>query len=78
MNLLNFVLEGLRINQGLITDVAEYGNRQATRSTYLQQILKYLNYRRWQPIVDEPIIEKWLIERGMEHDNERWLLEKLC
>jgi hypothetical protein len=21
------------------------------------------------------IIEKWLIERGMEHDNERWLLE---
>ena len=78
ISLLNFVLEGLRLNPGLITDVAEYGNRQATRSTHLQQILKYLNYRRWQPIVDEPIIEKWLIERGMEHDNERWLLEKLC
>lgn len=71
ISLLNFVLEGLRLNPGLITDVAEYGNRQATRSTHLQQILKYLNYRRWQPIVDEPIIEKWLIERGMEHDNER-------
>ena len=73
IDLLNFVLDGLRINQGLTTNLTEYGNRQATRSTHLQQILKYLNYRRWQPIVDEPIIEKWLIERGMEHDNERWL-----
>lgn len=27
IDLLNFVLEGLRINQGLITDVADYGNR---------------------------------------------------
>jgi hypothetical protein len=29
-------------------------------------------------VMDEPVIEKWLIGRGMEHDNERWLLEKLC
>ena len=56
----------------------EYGKWGKVRTEHLQQILKYLDYRRWQPIIDEPIIEKWLIERGMEHDNERWLLEKLC
>ena len=59
-------------------NLLEYGNRPATRTEHLQQILKHLDYRRWQPIMDEPVIEKWLIERGMEHDNERWLLEKLC
>ena len=56
----------------------EYGKWGKVRTEHLQQILKHLDYRRWQPIMDEPIIEKWLIERGMEHDNERWLLEKLC
>jgi hypothetical protein len=28
--------------------------------------------------MDELLIEPWLIEQGMEHDNERWLLETLC
>jgi hypothetical protein len=56
----------------------DYGQRAMSRSFHLQQILKYLQYRRWEPIMDEPAIEKWLIERGMEHDNERWLLDKLC
>ena len=66
---------------GLIVDVTslnEYGKRKMSRLFHLQQILRYLDYRRWQPIIDEPIIEKWLIERGMEHDNERLLLDKLC
>ena len=56
----------------------EYGKWGNVRTEHPQQILKYLDYRRWQPIMDEPVIEKWLIERRMEHDNERWLLEKLC
>ncbi len=56
----------------------DYGQRAMSRSFHLQQILKYLQYRRWEPILDEPIIKKWLLERGMEHDNERWLLDKLC
>lgn len=56
----------------------DYGQRAMSRSFHIQQILKYLQYRRWEPILDEPAIEKWLIERGMEHDNERWLLDKLC
>ena len=59
----------------LLTD---YGQRAMSRSFHLQQILKYLQYRRWEPIMDEPALEKWLIERGMEHDNERWLVDKLC
>ena len=73
---ISFIMEQLKIpvNHSLL----EYGNRPATRTEHLQQILKHLDYRRWQPIMDEPVIEKWLIERGMEHDNERWLLEKLC
>ena len=29
-------------------------------------------------MIDEPIFEKWLIEQGMEHDNERYLLAILC
>jgi TnpA family transposase len=28
--------------------------------------------------MDEPLYEKWLIHQGMEHDNERYLLNKLC
>jgi TnpA family transposase len=55
----------------------EYGSRNMTRSFHLQQILKHLGYRKWQPM-DEMLIENWLILLGMEHDNERWLLEKLC
>ena len=73
---INFIMEQLKIDTN--PNLLEYGNRPATRTGHLQQIMKHLNYRRWQPIMDEAIIEKWLIERGMEHDNERWLLEKLC
>ncbi len=72
-----FVLEQLKIGQPSF-DLTEYGSRPATKTQHLQQILKHLNYRRWQPIIDEPVMEKWLIDRGMEHDNERFLLEKLC
>lgn len=73
-----FILEQLKIGQPSLGGLAEYGRRAATKTQHLQQILKHLNYRRWQPIIDEPVMEKWLIDRGMEHDNERFLLEKLC
>ena len=65
-------------NDGEVITLSEYSKWTNSRSRHLQQILKYLQYRRWEPILDEPIIEKWLLERGMEHDNERWLLDKLC
>lgn len=73
-----FIITQLGYRQSANELLKEYGNRPSTRSVHLQQILKYLNIRRWEPILDEPIIEKWLIERGMEHDNERWLLNRLC
>jgi hypothetical protein len=60
-----------------ITALINYGNRAMTRSFHLQQILKYIHFRKWQPM-DEPSTEKWLVHQGMEHDHERWLLDKLC
>ncbi|MET3129588.1 hypothetical protein ABID42_004714 [Arcicella rosea] len=44
----------------------------------MQGILKHLNFRKWQPLMDELIFEKWLVEQGMEHENERYLLAILC
>ena len=66
---------GLPLSQEIA--LLQYGNRQATRSLHLQQILKHLNFRKWQPM-DEPIMEQWLIQRGLERDNERYLLNALC
>lgn len=60
-----------------IDQIKRYGSRTMTRSSHLQSILKYIKFRKWQPI-DEPVFEKWLIEQGMGHNNQRWLLEKLC
>ncbi|WP_395050565.1 DUF4158 domain-containing protein [Flavobacterium sp.] len=56
----------------------DYGKWDKVRSNHLQAILKHLYFRKWQPLIDEPIFEKWLIEQGMEHDNERYLLDALC
>ena len=73
-----FVAQQLYGEQTEIISLSEYTNWASLRTRHLQEILKYLQYRRWEPIMDEPAIEKWLLERGMEHDNERWLLDKLC
>lgn len=77
-DVLHFLSSQLNLHELLTINLANYGNRAMSRSFHLQQILKHLNYRRWQPLIDEPLMEQWLIERGMEHDNERYLLEKLC
>ena len=77
-NIGEFMASQMRIKEFDKNLLNDYGQRAMSRSFHLQQILKYLQYRRWEPILDEPIIEKWLLERGMEHDNERWLLDKLC
>jgi TnpA family transposase len=58
--------------------VENYAKRDKTRTEHLQSILKYLGFRKWQPLIDEPIIEKWLIEQGMEHNHEKFLLDNLC
>lgn len=55
-----------------------YGEREATLSEHLHLILHYLKRRRWQPIVDTGPLERWLLERALEHDNERVLLRMAC
>lgn len=54
-----------------------YGQRIPTRTEHLGTILKYLKFRRWQPM-DEIRLAPWLLNKGMEHDNEPILLRQVC
>ncbi|MEO6686562.1 MAG: DUF4158 domain-containing protein, partial [Dyadobacter sp.] len=54
-----------------------YGNRDATRTEHLNLVLRYLKFRRWQPM-DEIWLAPWLLNKGMEHDNEPILLRQVC
>jgi len=55
----------------------QYGQRIKTRTDHLNIILKYLGFRRWQPM-DELWLTPWLLNKGMEHDNESVLLQQVC
>ena len=57
--------------------LATYGERAATRSQHLQQVLSHLGFRKWQPL-DGPGLEAWLLERALEHDQPRLLLQAAC
>lgn len=57
--------------------LATYGERAATRSEHLQLVLRHLGYRKWQPL-DSPGLEVWLLERALEHDQPRLLLQAAC
>lgn len=78
-NMVTFVSHQLESGSDapVTADLINYGSRAMTRSFHFQQILRHLNFRKWQPM-DESLFEKWLIHQGMEHDNERYLLNKLC
>ena len=75
--IIQFVTQQL-YNKSQYNSLHDYGKWDKVRSNHLQAILKHLYFRKWQPLIDEPIFEKWLIEQGMEHDNERYLLDVLC
>jgi TnpA family transposase len=75
--LLKFISNNLKLEHPIL-DLESYGQREKTRTTHLQEILAYLKFRKWQPLYDIPTLEEWLIEKGMEHDKERYLLESLC
>jgi len=59
-------------------DLTDYGKREQTETEHLGKILAYLDFRKWQPLFDVQVVEKWLVEKGMEHDKERYLLDLLC
>jgi TnpA family transposase len=75
-DILAFVADELNIRPHIIK-IESYGKRDKTRTEHLQDILKYLGFRKWQ-LSDEPLMEKWLVEQGMEHDHQRYLLDNLC
>lgn len=72
---LDFVAAQLPVEAGVFVT---YGLREATVYEHFQQVLVYLGWRRWQPLLDTPVLETWLLERALEHDNERVLLELAC
>jgi TnpA family transposase len=76
-NILAFVAGELKFRHDKIR-IENYGKRYRTRVEHLQSILKYLGFRKWQPTSDEPLMERWLVEQGMEHDHQRYLLDNLC
>ena len=75
-NLVNYVAGQLDIDDPTI--LIHYGKREKTISEHLYIILLYLKRRRWQPLIDTIPLEKWLLERALEHDNEYVLLSLAC
>jgi hypothetical protein len=73
----NFIAEQLGYNIPA-TILIDYGRREQTETEHLRQILIYLKFRKWQPLLDSQVMEQWLIEKGMIHDKERYLLDLLC
>ncbi len=51
-----------------------YGNRPHTRTDHLQAIICYLGFRKATP-ADLEVMEKWLIERALEHDKPTLLFQ---
>jgi TnpA family transposase len=73
----NFIVNELRLECSF-NQFLGYGKREQTETDHLIQILKHLKFRKWQALIDEPLMEKWLVEQGMEHHDERYLLAILC
>ena len=76
-NIFDFVSEQLPQNIP-IASLSDYGKREQTETEHLGKILDHLNFRKWQPLFDVQVVEKWLVEIGMVHDRERNLLDLLC
>ncbi|GAB3551021.1 hypothetical protein GCM10027577_30940 [Spirosoma fluminis] len=55
----------------------QYGHRQQTRSDHFTAVLKQLGFRKWEPL-DVTWLEPWLLERALEHDEDRLLLAMTC
>jgi len=54
-----------------------YGKRSSTQRDHQRQVLILLGYRRASPL-DFLALEKWLLERALEHDKPMLLFEMTC
>ena len=66
-----------QLSDGARVDLTDYGGREATRTAHLQAALKHLGWNKWTPL-EQGWLEPWLLERALEHDNERLLLDLAC
>lgn len=72
--MVSFVAGQLRIDPARFS---QYGHRQQTRSDHFTAVLKQLGFRKWEPL-DVTWLEPWLLERALEHDEDRLLLAMTC
>ena len=66
-----------QLSDGARVDLTDYGGREATRTAHLQAALKHLGWNKWTPL-EQGWLEPWLLERALEHGNERLLLDLTC
>jgi TnpA family transposase len=59
------------------SDIKIYGERIATRTEHLQEILAYLGFRKATQ-ADLDTLTSWLVERALEHDRPKLLLQLAC
>jgi len=72
------VTEFLARQLGVMPDsVNSYAVRAQTRTDHLQEIESYLGFHKATP-AEKAAIERWLVERAMEHDRPLLLLQMLC
>jgi hypothetical protein len=71
---LTFVAQQLQVSP---TTITAYGARSHTRTTHLQQLQVYLEFRLALPL-DIAALTAWLVERALEHDKPTLLLQLAC
>lgn len=54
-----------------------YGERSQTRTDHLQEIESYLGFHKATP-EEKAAIERWLVERALEHDRPLLLMQMRC
>jgi len=59
-----------QLANGALVDLVGYGSREATRTAHLQAALQHLGWSKWTSL-EQGWLEPWLLERALEHDNER-------
>ncbi|MBE9045304.1 Tn3 family transposase [Pleurocapsales cyanobacterium LEGE 10410] len=70
---IEYVAQQLKVQADAIAD---YGERSQTRTSQLQEIQDYLGFRKPNK-TDYQQLEKWLLERAMEHDRPLLLFQLL-